>query len=144
MHLWVYILIHLFQIISKHGSSFTPAGKREQAADWELLPSSWGQRQTWPHYTGRYHSRHWCSWSRDLRRISVHSHHTGRERHSSSRTLSPVVNLQEERTGFYLGAGDDQNGFKLKFANNLKIILFLAPFNYFSYTDVCVNVHRRL
>lgn len=47
--------------LSKHGSSFMPAGERAQAADTELPSPSCGQRRARPRYTGLYHSRRWCS-----------------------------------------------------------------------------------
>lgn len=60
-----------------------------------LLPS-WGQQQIRPRYTGLYHSRCWCSWSRCPLRTSAHSDRTGRRWRSSSRTLSVVGRLWEK------------------------------------------------
>lgn len=76
--------------------SLRPAGEWLQAAGRERLLPSWGQQRTRPRYKGLYHSRCWCSWSRGLRRISVHSHHTGTGWHSSSRTSSLVKSLWEQ------------------------------------------------
>lgn len=74
-----------------------PARHWAQAAGRVPLLPSWGQQWTQPRYTGPYHSRRWCSWSTGQWSISAHSHHTGREQHSSSHTSSLVVSLREQR-----------------------------------------------
>lgn len=116
MHAQVPVSVHLFQVFPDLGYSvlsvtpfrprpppplmFRPAGEWVPAAGREPLVPSWGQQRTRLRYTGLYHSRCWCSWRRAPWCISVHSHHTGTELHSSSRTSSLVERLWEKGGGF--------------------------------------------